>query len=700
MLGPSARGLLVAGLAVLAFGIALRAQHLSPAAAVVTEDGPYMLEPARDCVATHDCATRLSSLGITSRFGLPHGAAFLDLLIAVEAVGGGYRTVAIVLMVLAALSAVVVLAVGARVAGPLSGLAGAAVYVHYLTQVQTFDPTNLVNATLTPLPAALFVALSCAHAVTARIGYLLLAAVALGFGIQAHLAWTVCALVPVVLVALRGQGRRMALLAAVTLVTLASIQLLSPAMLMDTKFGASQLRAVAAGVPVQASAGPALGFVLVLVLGLGLALGLALLLGRAAPAPRPGRRDVLRFLLAGCLPVALVLGVLGRSASSYAYPAAPMIALMASVAIGEGSDRLGRALPRLLPRVAAGWGRVRRRATLVLALAAFGAGGWLAVDAWARAARADGRGLAGSSDSPRNRDAVQLTYDDARLLADHLAGTGWSFEDVYTHLRGLPSPHRLVSALAPYLPAAAAAHGEPARDDAGRDLVILPSPPGRCPGGPPADWTRLVASGGVEFHLATYAPWLRWGSFDACAWASAEPTVCRWRRVEHRFAPEAPESEWRRLYARQFLGGSAPELYRGDAILVRVPVRVPAEGAARLILVPPLDPPPDRGVGVRGRDPRERGPPDRRPPARGEPHPAPHRHAHRGRAAHPVARGRRAVPGRPERQLPARRRRAGPGQPRAPRGLRGLGAGSRRRRRRAAARERPGPGGRRAPALR
>jgi len=202
---PSVRSLLLAGLAVLTLGMASRALHAPSAAGLVTEDVPYMLEPAKDCVATHDCATRLSSLGVTSRFGLPHGAAFLDVLVAVETAGGGPVAVGALLAALAVLSAVVVFAIGARVAGPLGGLVGAVVHVHYLTEILAFDPGTTINAGLSPLAAALFVALSCAYALTGRAGHLLLAAVAFAFGVQAHLAWTLGAFVLVVLVGLRGQ---------------------------------------------------------------------------------------------------------------------------------------------------------------------------------------------------------------------------------------------------------------------------------------------------------------------------------------------------------------------------------------------------------------------------------------------------------------------------------------------------------------
>ena len=571
--------MLALGLAVLAFGLAVRAAAPDGRANVVSTDVPLMLGLARDCVGSGACATRLSSLGVTSRLGVAHGAGYLDLLVAVDAAGGDVRHVAVTLAALFGLAAVVVFAFGARLGGPWLGAVGAGTFVLYAVWVQGFGVTWLVNAYLGPLPAALFVTAACVAATTRSAAMLLLATVAWAFGVQIHLAWAAGAVALGVLLVMAPRGHRSTRFAAMSLVALASVQALSPGALLDTQI----LDALTRTEPAQATAheGAWIPFVVAL------ALAAALLVVRRELARVAWRGRLAAFLLAGLLPMVLLLDLMGLTSAYYALPAAPAVAVMAVVALvgarealaGAGAGR--RPAAEASPPTRTGAWRAAGAGVVALAL-----GVTLVGSAWVHA---HATGLLGPGAPDLEAEAhdgaptlPDFTYDDARIVADHLAGTlGYSFEGLYPHLRGLEAPGVLLAGLSLHLPTAS---GAPPEGD-GRDVLVLKRRGPPCIQPLPAGWTALPTGGG-ELLVADYVPWLDWSGYESCSWSAGRPEGCRWRRVTNRFAPLAAQPDRTRLFARQFLGCDDGGDGAGDAQLVRVRVHVPAAGAPREVRLP------------------------------------------------------------------------------------------------------------------
>jgi hypothetical protein len=505
----------------------------------------------RDCLEGDACHLRLATRGGTATVGVFHGAAFVHCVALVRWLGGDLDTVRRFLALLAALAVVLLYALVRAHGGTLT----AVIVVVVLEQLRgTGFFRELWNPTLNALPPVLFLALVAAFLRERRPGRLLAAAAVVGVAIQIHLASAALLAVLAVLVAGEPRGRRLPAAVAVLVTVAATIQVISPAMVVDSD---------------AAAFGRMLARWPLVLLGAAAGLGWVAVVARWA-----ARGDSLVRLLAGTyVPPYVALLVVAPQETRYLDVLTPGVVLLAALLVPHAARFVVAHAPALgdpgaRERVA----RLRRPL------------GWVALSALLAG------GLARVPLQPYR--LTDFTMPEAERLAQLLRhrDPGLTWADALRRLRGGSDAWLALNGLALYLPRPTrAAQTEPpagARDPAGvprpEELAVYLAPhaAGARPG---PTWAGLTAPTGRRLLVHRYRSWLRWDDAEACLLAPGE-RWCALRRVGWDRVPEAQGGF--RLLAHRALpalpGLPWPERLPGR-LVVRVPVVVPPGAGGRVL---------------------------------------------------------------------------------------------------------------------
>ncbi len=557
------------------FAVALVASMaLAPTEPHMQDDAVSHLLRVKDCLLGNGCYLRLGPFSGQSVVGVSHGAAILHLLTLVWGLGGGAAQWYLLAAVTHALGAMLLFLLTMRWLRPGILPALAITLLCHQGSMAWVLPETISNPALLPLPSALLCAAAYGYLQSHKLRHLLAAALAVGLGIQLHLTFLFHVPTLLLLVLLARPPRRLRHLALALGTILASIALVSPAMLQDVQPSLAFLTSGGGRDHLlQGRLGPPL---LLATAGL-LAAGLLLLQRR-----RTGQVD--RFfllLLLGFVPIQVVL--LALAPPGQAYYNAPFIG---------GSLLLCAALPLLaLDHFApVGWRALRQNGLPWKPLRLAHLLAWLlllvlVLQGQVRALRQ--RGEHGSASD--SLAAEHLPMRAAAGLAQHFgAAQHWTVADFLRHLRGASGDvGELLGAIAYYLPGQRAV---PTRTAAQQDIVPVRVAARDVPQTLPPGWLELNRTAQSSVLTLAYAPWLDWDHYLVCRRQRAEAHPCQWRQADYqrRVVKIHPDDQTLWAAQRQF----TLEVFtaeQGCALFgVRVPLRVPANAAPRTLLLPGL----------------------------------------------------------------------------------------------------------------
>jgi hypothetical protein len=437
---------------------------------------PIHEDTARDLLLARDCvdAGRCAMAGPHASFaGLTQGALWGHLLEVCRTLGLALRGSRYVVLALHAASAALVYGIPRRMCGWPAGLAAWGLYLAMSSY--TSELPILFNSGALPLPLALFYVCLSSLAIDGEVLASAGAGVALGLAVDTHVVAAV--LVPfffgvVVAVARRPLVATAAAIFAVVVPLLVS----SP-------------RAVVADATLLASAwAPSAG-----VLALSLVVGLSL--RRRAKTARPVTRSRAVLAAACIFSTALFAGARivtghGLEPRYFAVLAAP-----AAIFVGAWLVQGFRGEPGLEIRI--------RRTNAVVALAGLTLLGFL---------------MARSARSRRSWNAF-----DAEVLARDLYARGWSYPDLFRHLRG-PDAGLLVAALAPYGPPPPASRENPKGPT---DLLVAKVQRSLLPASVPTEWDVVDLGGSAAAVMRPLVSWIDLSALTLCQTESGAPLPCQ-----------------------------------------------------------------------------------------------------------------------------------------------------------------------------
>lgn len=526
------------------------------------------LAAVTDCLSGKGCLLRLSPRGGASVIGITHGALFLHFLALVGWLGGGVGT-CLRVAALCTVSSVVGIA---WMAGRLWGnVAAAAVVVAGLLGMTSGRPVLemglLWNPAMSSLPAALFLAGAICFIRSGRRVYLAIASFALSMGLQVHLSFLMLApgLGFLCLLSARGQ-RSHSILLAVGIVA-CGVQLASPAMFLEsiphTARAALDLRAVGGDIPLPTAA------------SIGVTGGSLLLLAWAWRSRKTHSGGLRLFLTFSYLPGLCVLALVQSSSARYYLPLAPGLVFLAAELI-HGS------ITRLLERSEEPVRRILVASGSIAKVALPGCFMLLAFDSM----RTDRHP---TQFRPDSRDA--FSFEQAEAAAAFLSSEGWTYEEVFRHLRTAPNLERGLSGLAVYMPV-------PSQSDSPRgprskrpDLALAMGPSEGWPHPLPERWTPIATGGGNALALFTYEPWLQWDRFSRCRSPVAVDSDCDpiltidYRNVAGPLGPEFLSSRFP-VGMKGLMGTCDP---REAPLRIRVPLELRSDGVGRVLYIPRIE---------------------------------------------------------------------------------------------------------------
>jgi hypothetical protein len=490
-------------IALLVFGASFLLLELWVGPPPLHEDTARDLLIARDCVDAGRCAMS----GPTTSFGgLTQGALWIHVLEVSRAAGLGLRGVRAIVLGLASAAAVLIAFTPRRFCGWSAGPAAWAVSLAAIAA--TIELPTLWNPSALPLPLSLFHVALISLAATGGARLAGAVGIALALAIDAHV---VCAvLLPFTLGVLVATAERPVLATCVAGVLLVGTALVS------------SVGAVMADFPILIAAWWPSSVALAVSLLLGLAMR-----RRARAASATGRVRAVLVAACGYFVATAVLAVVATRHPLAPRYIAPIVPAAAILAAGAAIGAFGRRPPG--PRRA-----LAGNVAVVLAVAL--------VALFARR-------------PPRQ---PQWTALDAEALAPSLSARGWTFGDLYSHLRG-PQAHALLAALGPSLPAPDGTPHLHALDD----LLLLKAPRSRVQASGAEEWI-LADLSGQDVAVGRRAPsWLDPGSIEVCAGPPGSSVRC----VLARLVGHDPDRGARGTFSQRAypeLEGVRPTLLSGE----------------------------------------------------------------------------------------------------------------------------------------
>ncbi len=461
---------------------------------------------ALDCLHSDGCVT---SLVASSAAGPPHGAAIVQFWTVLLPIGAHLAPV--VLAACLALCVSCLFALGRSLGGSLVGWGASVVLLFLWTRVPSLALTPFVwNPNLQPPAAVAFLCFAFAYLRRNSLPTYAAAAVAVGVGLQAHLATALLGLPLLALMAWKGRDPKW-LLAVVALGSVyATVAIGSPEIL------------VLASLPQGAPPGglPQTGFLTATESALfALAALAALVFARNHQGLQSiAQRRFAAWLAATHLPLISLVSAATREPRDAAV-FVPGLALLLALPLASAGRDAAPASP-LTARI-----HLATRLAGALAVAAIGLG--LLLDAGAPRPMPSGW---------TNADAKA----GAHFLAQRL---GWNWADVFRHLRGGRNLATLVVGLAHHVPLDAVeqapGHVPPSFD------VALHKIRGTAKLAPPPGWTDLGRSSGASLVAQAYAPLLDWDHAEVCFLAAgAKASSCRWEPLTLRQRRTDPHPQW------------------------------------------------------------------------------------------------------------------------------------------------------------
>lgn len=509
----------------------------------------------RDCLEQDRCYYQINPFGDSTALGVQHGAPLVDALLVAALLGDSLVLFRLGAELLGGLALILLFLWAARLwnVDRAMWLLAASLFVWGVAC--PIDPLKIWNPSLLPLPVFAFAAAGCAYFLRRRLSDLAVAALCAGLAAQVHVAAFVLVVALVHLLAGTHRAERALHVMTASLVFWGVLQVGSPAMFTDVVSPAipQMFRGWAMAIPI-----------------LGGVAALALLVW-IARRYRSGDTGLAVYLAATHVPFFLVARWLGPSEPRYAFALVPGLAIL-SVLLGA---RVAGALRSTAAHSHARGTRVWRssaRIGFALGLGAFLLAGVHRPDMTPAAVLPP--------------EALEFTMESARALAAHLrAGRETRFEDFFRRLRGGVRIKQILDGVAMTLPAG----GREDPREAGIDLAVFPLRGHVLPATLPDGWRSVgdPTSGGIL--LGEYRPYLDWRVFGLHVPPAAPGQAPSWERVEYRFTSGVHPEDRSLFAARSDAGLDAfrSGLEEAELVLVRVPLRVPARSARRLLALAP-----------------------------------------------------------------------------------------------------------------
>ena len=533
----------------------------APSQLSIRPDTVRNLLSVEDCLAGRACHQRLGPFGGTSVSGVSHGALFLHFVTAVFWLGGDWHTVFHAAAVLSALGVVLLFLMGQRFAGFTAGLA-AALACRLLWQDMA-NHVELWNTLLLQFPGALYLFASACYLASRRLPLLLAAAFAVALGAQLHVAFLLQLLGLLYLGATSPIGTRTWRTLLALGLAIALVKLGTPAILLDVSlFGSGPLHIGVLAPPSGWVGPPRIAYVL-----LTLFAGALLWLDRREWGV-PHR--IALFLLVIFMPSILLFSWLAPGENRYIVALLPGAVWLLCATLSLASLRIWL---RLAPLCTATQRSVISLAIfLALPAAVIVAMPFAVHDATERLTLAH-----------RHRAAERPTFnlEQAQQVADFAVNElHWTYDDAFRHLRGGRRHWDLLNGLALHL-----ATQPPARRETTKDLAVFVLPWTRPSATLPPGWSLIARSADETLLGRSYNPWLQWDRFEICGTSATDPKPCVWAPLPYRRQVQVDPRDAQLLAARAIpaLPGF-PQARQGGALLLRVPVHIPANAAPRTLI--------------------------------------------------------------------------------------------------------------------
>lgn len=553
---------------------------------------------ARDCVEGRGCTMEIIPNGGISLLGIPPGAIANHLAALIYGATGSFRGVPVLCAVLLAITTALIFAAAARRTGVIAGLAAYALFMHEPQMTALYAQHQyIVLYHFMPVFAACAILFGMHYAQGGRPRYLYLTALAVSLAAQTH--QTGAALLPSLafLVLLSPSGTRPrrgvlaagAFLGAFALASYASLYHSSPTTLLGALAALHHQY-------------PLLFPLLALVLLAAGALGAVLTRRRETVIGLRAYADVLYVAIAA-LP-ALPILVSPTIAQRYVFPMVPALAVLLGIVVGAIVWQLAWPIPGLLASI---W---RRRAPVddeaiaaqwqplsVLALCALP---WL-VPLDVRAPRspavarewpaATGAALAGSAAGNRDMLRGLGMYDLQPALADLAREAGVSYRAVFPRIRApLGWQAEVLGTLGVFWPLGQPDRAPGADGDEEGAWLLLAAPAGFVVPPTARDWRVYRTAARYDIAVQRFDPYVRQ---DCVAWAPVGADIATetsWRCPRFQ-PPNAPITEtafkWRLMPQVDEFAYPRDMPPSTHALRLRYAVRVPEQGRARALVLPP-----------------------------------------------------------------------------------------------------------------
>jgi hypothetical protein len=196
----------------------------------------------------------------------------------------------------------------------------------------------------------------------------------------------------------------------------------------------------------------------------------------------------------------------------------------------------------------------------------------------------------GPVSAPGQKPYLSFDMGDVESISTYLAREGWTYPEVFRHLRGGIDFVPVGSGLSAYLPRSPSEWGEPEKRRVAADIAVFKSQSGDIAEPLPSGWRIIPRAGSTPALLYQYSPYLRWDSFAFCyrQWGDLSP--CQWHEASYRFESNLDPRDRHFWFVRAFAGIHVPAMANIPgppySMIIRIPVRVPAGMPPRSILMP------------------------------------------------------------------------------------------------------------------